>query len=210
MVSLGVLGLLTHHLVLKFCLYTLVIHSVFNTLWFSEARAPHIQDRGDLKSFRGLDKRNGAVHTLSTSPPPQHLSIETVIAIVSLISAVVIVPCLSKYVAGWINQHHRRPRNTQASEPSSASLRNVNLPRPTRETHPLASTHAEINALEGLQMPAPVHPNASRSAPAPASRLPDRLGEDASGSTTQHHTTILEEESHELKTLHAIREAAPS
>ncbi|KAI1369614.1 hypothetical protein F5Y08DRAFT_334539 [Xylaria arbuscula] len=112
----------------------------------------------------------------TSSNPDHHLSNEAVIAIVSLVAAVIVVPIVSKYYSHWINRRCQQRDINGTEDVVGASSRSQDVPQTTQgiPQAPLAET--EVNALEIFAMPPLAHLASSRSSNLmPIAQITDRI-----------------------------------
>ncbi|KAJ3571235.1 hypothetical protein NPX13_g5450 [Xylaria arbuscula] len=113
----------------------------------------------------------------STSSNSDHrLSNEAIIAIVSLVAAVVVVPIVSKYYSHWINRRCQQRDINGTEDVVGASFRSQDVPQMTQGIPQALLAEIEVNASENFAVPPSAHLASSRSSGSmPIAQIPGRI-----------------------------------
>ncbi|KAF2968870.1 hypothetical protein GQX73_g4668 [Xylaria multiplex] len=135
-----------------------------------------------------------------SSPSDQNLSTEAIISIVALVSAVIIVPIVSKCATHWAVKRYRQSRISPTTIVSGIASQGQDRPRTALSTSSASLVNIEANVADSIQL-LPLahlgHPSSSR--PVIIAELSDQLQDGSIHMTNQHESPSLQDTIYELE-----------
>ncbi|KAI1365818.1 hypothetical protein F5Y08DRAFT_338221 [Xylaria arbuscula] len=139
-----------------------------------------------------------ASHVSSLSD--QNLSTEAIISIVALVSAVIIVPIVSKFATHWAVKRYRQSHINPTGIVSGIASQGRDQPHTALSTSSASLVSIEANVANSIQ-PLPLahlgHPSSSR--PVVIAELPDQLQDGSIQVTNRHEHPSLQGTVYELE-----------